>query len=139
MNQNLIFWPLIIQVLVSLYLYIPMGRARIGSVKSGQSKAYDFKLPKQNEPQEIAKFGNAVTNQFELPVLFFAVTLAFHSTGLIDVTALALAWIFVILKTAHSFVHITSNKLKWRFQIFCASLGVCALYCIWFAIRLVLA
>ncbi|MEM5503199.1 MAPEG family protein [Ahrensia kielensis] len=139
MNQNLIFWPLIIQALVSLYLYLPMGRARIGSIKSGQAKAHDYKLPKQNEPPEIAKFGNAVSNQFELPVLFFAITLAFHSAGLVDMVALALAWIFVILKTVHSFVYITANKLKWRFQIFLASLCVCTLYCIWFAIRLVLA
>ncbi|KPA99880.1 MAPEG family protein [Ahrensia marina] len=139
MNQNLIFWPLIIQALVSLYLYIPMGRARFGSVKSGQAKAHDYKLPKQNEPQEIAKFGNAVSNQFELPVIFFAISLAFHSTGSVDIVALGLAWLFVVLKTAHSFVYITTNKLKWRFQIFSASLIICAVYCLWFAIRLVLA
>lgn len=139
MNQNLIFWPMILQALVSLWLYIPMSRARFGSVKSGAASAYDFKLPKQNEPGSIAHLGNAVSNQFELPVLFFAVCLAAHSAQLVDLPLLIAAWAFVTIKTAHSLVHATINKLRHRFRLFAAAFLVMLFMWIWFAIRLALA
>lgn len=139
MNQNLIFWPMMVQAIMSIWVYIPMGRARISSVKSGKASAYDFKLPKQNEPGEIAHLGNAVSNQFELPVLFFVVCLATHSAGLVDGPMLVAAWFFAILKAVHSTIHITSNKLKYRFRLFSASLFVVLAMWIWFAIRLVAA
>lgn len=139
MKQNLIFWPMILQALVSLWLYIPMSRARFGSVKSGTASAYDFKLPKQNEPGSIAHLGNAVSNQFELPVLFFAVCLAAHSAQLVDWPLLIAAWSFVLVKTAHSLVHATINKLRHRFRLFAIAFFVVLLMWIWFAIKLVLA
>ena len=139
MNQNLIFWPMIVQAFVTIWLYVPMSRARFSSVKSGKASPYDFKLPKQNEPGDIAHLGNAVSNQFELPVLFFVAGLAAHSANLVDGPMLLLAWTFAILKAAHSIVHVTSNKLKHRFRLFAASLLVVLLMWFWLAIKLVLA
>lgn len=139
MNQNLIFWPMIIQALVSLWLYIPMSRARFDSVRTGAANAHDFKLPKQNEPDSIAHLGNAVSNQFELPVLFFAVCLAAHSAQIVDWPLLIAAWLFVLIKSTHSLVHSTKNKLRHRFRLFALSYFVSILMWVWFAIRLALA
>lgn len=139
MKQNLIFWPMIIQAFVSLWLYIPMFRARIGSIKSGAASAHDFKLPKQNEPGNIAHLGNAVSNQFELPVLFFAACIAAHSAQLVDLPLLILAWIFVIIKSVHSLVHASINRLRHRFRLFAMSFFVMVFMWIWFAIQLALA
>ncbi len=130
---------MIVQALVSLWLYIPMSRARFGSVKSGDASAYDFKLPKQNEPGNIAHLSNAVSNQFELPVLFFALCLAAHSAQMVDWPLLIAVWIFVVLKTAHSLVHATINKLRHRFRLFAMSFFVVVLMWIWFSIQLALA
>lgn len=139
MNSNAIFWPMIVQALVSLWMYFPMSRARIGAVVSGKAKAHDMRLPRQKEPEEIAKFGNAVSNQFELPVLFFVVCLAAHSAGFIDTALIVLTWLFAILKAAHSSIHITSNRLKFRFRLFAAALITAIAMWIWFAIKLALA
>lgn len=139
MNQNLIFWPIIAQALVSLWLYIPMSRARFSSVKEGKAAAHDFKLPKQNEPGSIAHLGNAVSNQFELPVLFYAVCLAAHSAQLVDWPLLIAAWAFAILKTTHSLVHASINRLRHRFRLFAAAFFVTCLMWVWFAIKLALA
>ncbi len=130
---------MIVQALMSIWVYFPMGRARISVIKSGKASAYDFKLPKQKEPGEIAHLGNAVSNQFELPVLFFVVCLATHSASLVDAPMLFAAWLFVILKAVHTTVHITSNKLKYRFRLFAVSLFVVLAMWVWFAIRLVAA
>lgn len=130
---------MILQALVSIWLYIPMSKARFGSVKSGTASAHDFKLPKQNEPGSIAHLGNAVSNQFELPVLFFAVCLAAHSAQMVDWPLLIAAWIFVIVKTGHSLVHATINKLRHRFRLFAFALFVVLLMWIWFAFKLALA
>lgn len=139
MNQNIIFWPMILQALVSLWLYIPMSRARFNSVKTGVAAAHDFKLPKQNEPGKIAHLGNAVSNQFELPVLFFAVCLAAHTAQLVDLPLVITAWAFVLIKSTHSLVHASTNKLRYRFRLFAASFLVMLFMWIWFAIKLALA
>lgn len=136
MNPDWIFWPLIVQALFTLWLYVPMSRARVASIKAGTASASDFRLPNVDEKPETRQLANAVANQFELPVLFFALCLAAHAAGAVDWPMLAGAWLFVILKTAHSHVHATSNRLRHRRPVFMAAWVTCIALWLWFAIRL---
>lgn len=135
-DANLIFWPMIVQAFVTLVLYVVMSRARIASIKQGRAKASDFRLPNRDEGDETRAIANAVTNQFELPVLFFAVCLAAHAAGTVNALLIALAWCFVITKTAHSYVHATSNKLRHRRPIFIAAFFTVTLMWVWFGVGL---
>lgn len=135
-DANLIFWPVIVQALVTLFMYVPMSRARIASIKQGRASASDFRLPNRDESDETRAIANAVTNQFELPVLFFTVCLAAHAAGTVNAVFIALAWCFVVTKTAHSYVHATSNKLRYRRPIFIAAFLTVILMWVWFAIGL---
>jgi hypothetical protein len=139
MNANFIFWPMIIQAAVTLWLYVPMSRARVAAVKAGTAKASDFRLPNRDETGETRHIVNALSNQFELPVLFFAVCLAAHGAGVVDVTMLALAWGFVIAKTAHVTVHATTNRLRFRRPVFMVAYAIAIAMWLWFAIRLAMA
>ncbi len=138
MNPNWIFWPVIAQALVTLYMYVPMSNARMAAVKAGKATAADFRLPNVDEKPETRRLANALTNQFELPVLFYTVCLAAHAAGLVDWVLLAAATLFVVLKTVHSYVHATTNRLRHRRPIFMAAYGVCILLWLWFAARLAL-
>ena len=136
MNPAWIFWPVIVQALVTLWMYVPMSRARVAAVKAGAARASDFRLPNVDEKPETRQLANAVGNQFELPVLFFALCLSVHAAGRVDAVMLAGAWLFVVLKTVHSYVHATSNRLRHRRPVFMAAWLTCIALWLWFAVRL---
>ncbi len=54
------------------------------------------------------------SNQFELPVLFYVLTILAYVTHLAGVVFVVLAWIFVIFRILHAYVHVTSNIIRLR-------------------------
>lgn len=57
-------------------------------------------------------------NLLEMPVLFYVVSLTFFVTQQATAAAVALAWLFVALRIAHSLVHITYNNVMHRLGVF---------------------
>ena len=55
-------------------------------------------------------------NLFEVPVLFYALCGFLAITQLTTLLLLACAWGYVVLRAAHSYIHLTSNKVMRRFQ-----------------------
>ncbi|MFH1518176.1 MAG: MAPEG family protein [Pseudomonadota bacterium] len=115
-----IFWPVLAQVLLTYVIYVIVSSRRIGAVKVGAAKASDFKVP-SIEPEPSATAARNLSNQFELPVLFFAACLSLFVTGGAGVAAVAVAWAFVLARVAHSYVHLTSNRVKIRRRLFIVS------------------
>ena len=68
-------------------------------------------------------------NLFELPVLFYAALFVAAVTGLVTPVSLALAWIFVALRIAHSAIHCSYNKVMHRFYTYVA--GGFVLFALW--------
>jgi hypothetical protein len=68
-------------------------------------------------------------NLFELPVLFYAAVFVAMSTHLVTPISIALAWIFVVLRIAHSAVHCTYNRVMHRFLLYVA--GALVLFTWW--------
>ena len=60
-------------------------------------------------------------NLFEVPVLFYALCAMLIATGHANTMFAAGAWLFVLLRTAHSAIHCTYNKVIHRFAVFVAS------------------
>lgn len=135
MNQTAIFWPVLAQVLLVYIVYVVMGRRRYGAVRSGEAKAGQFKT-RTTEPASSVTVANNLSNQFELPMLFYVLCLALHVTNGINYLTLALMWIFVISRYAHAWVHLTGNNLLLRRRIFFFGAAVLLLAWIWFAFHL---
>lgn len=135
MNQTAIFWPVLAQVLLVYIVYMVMGRRRYGAVRSGEAKAGQFKT-RMTEPASSVTVANNLSNQFELPVLFYVLCLALHETNGVNYLTLALMWIFAISRYAHAWVHLTSNNLLFRRRIFFFGAVVLLLAWIWFALHL---
>lgn len=135
MNQTLIFWPMFAQVLLTFIAYLVMSKRRIAAVKAGEAKARDFEVPK--DPESSATAARNVANQFELPVLFYVVCLAFHQVGAVDRIALLLAWAFVAARVAHAWLHMTSNIVMLRRRLFIVGFVFVGLMWAWFAVALV--
>src|SRR5690606_24413589 len=79
-SSTAIFWPVLAQVLLTYVIYVIMSSRRIGAVKSGLARPSDFKVPSV-EPEPSATAARSLSNQFELPVLFFAASLSLFVTG----------------------------------------------------------
>ncbi|MEC9342422.1 MAG: MAPEG family protein [Pseudomonadota bacterium] len=135
MNPNLILWPLVIHALVTLWLYVPMSRTRIRTVKEGKVKGGVYKL-NQGEPEESLRFTNAIRNQNEIGLLFYAVVIAIYASDNAGYLLTALAWAFVVAKTAHVWIHTSTNELRRRRPVFMiAYLIVIAMWVV-FAVKL---
>ena len=71
-------------------------------------------------------------NLFETPVMFYVVCLGLYVSQTVSLAAVVLAWLYVLTRYAHSWVHCGSNKVMWRFRCFAASVfTLIALWTIW--------
>ncbi len=120
MNGEAIFWPVLVQMLLTFGVYGLVSLRRIAAVKSGQAKASDYRVP-SIEPEPSATAARSLINQFELPVLFYAACLILFVLGAAGQAAVIAAWLFALARIAHAYVHVTSNRLRLRRPLFTAS------------------
>lgn len=135
MEGKLIFWPVLVQVLLTYYLYVGMFRVRKSLIKSGEAKASEFRTY-ENEPVESRKWSRAVANQYELPTMFYVLCLASFALGYVDTVMLVLVWAFSIIKCVHVYLHTSANRLRYRQPVFSLAYLALGLAWIWFAIHL---
>jgi len=115
-----------IQFALTIVVLTIMFFTRIGDVKAGITdarffKTYDFATEIPNKTKQLNR---NVTNQFETPVLFFAVVALILAMGLAHQHLVVLAYAWVFLRVLHTFVHLTSNKLPYRMTTFILSLAL---------------
>jgi hypothetical protein len=122
--RNAIFWPLITQVLLVAVIAARMYVTRIGEMRSRRIRpqAVATSRTAAEALQNVAAADN-FRNLFEVPVLFFAVCLALAITDAVTPVQLVLAWLFVGFRAAHSFIHVTYNRVMHRFGVYLASMA----------------
>ncbi|MEF0942877.1 MAPEG family protein [Rhizobium sp. BR 362] len=124
------FWPMMAHAVLVYILYALLGLRRQSAVKAGKIKRSQFRENHAaDEPAESLVVRNSIANQFELPLLFYACSIALFVAQADNLTAVILAWIFVASRYAHAYVHVTSNDLRYRSPLF--ALGYIALAGMW--------
>jgi hypothetical protein len=98
-------------------------------------KMGDIALGERNWPKRLLQIQNAYHNQFELPVLFYALVVLALITRKADLVFVVLAWMFVASRLVHAYIHTTSNKVIRRFQAFVVGFLILAVMWINFGIR----
>ena len=137
MTQTAIFWPMIAQVALVFIVYYLTFTRRKAAVMSGKARISQFR-ENLDEPAESLFARNNLTNQFELPVLFHVVCLALYVTNGAGIVPLVLAWVFVLSRYLHSYIHVTSNRIRYRQPAFVLGFLMVALLWIWLALHLLL-
>lgn len=127
-TSTAIFWPVIAQVALVFSIYFLMMRRRFGAVRAGTAKAKDYVIP-TIEPAPSATVARNLINQFELPLLFYLVCVLLYLTAGAGPLAVIVAWLFVISRLAHAYVHVTSNRLMVRQRLF--TLGFVLNFVLW--------
>jgi Uncharacterized protein conserved in bacteria len=105
-------------------------KARITSVKRGQVTVDYFKLMQGQEiPEIVTKTTRCFNNLFEIPVLFYIVCTLYIALGIESYVAVVIAWLFVMLRCAQAYIHITYNHVRHRMLMFGAS--VLCVFLLW--------
>mgnify|MGYP005674111505 FL=1 len=73
-------------------------------------------------PAYVQKFGRNFENLLEMPVLFYALGALAIVLKINDATLVSQAWLFVLLRVAHTAIHITYNNSLHRLIIFVLSM-----------------
>ena len=138
--QHAILLPPTVLALLTGFVFVRLYMDRIAELRTRRIHPQQLATAKQVQEtlQNVAASDN-FRNLFEVPVLFYALCGFLAITQLTSVLLLACAWGYVFLRAAHTFVHLTSNKVIRRFQLFFASSMV--LFAMWllFLVRLLTA
>ena len=137
MDIRFVLLPLFVQVALTFVLIFWTARVRIAAIRSGAAKMKDTALGQQAWPARATQVANCYNSQFQIPVLFYVLTILAIMTRHADVLFVVMAWLFVITRIVHAYIHTGSNYVPHRFNAFAA--GVFVLLAMWviFAVRLI--
>ena len=136
MSNTAIFWPLIVQTALIYTIYVIMSRRRLAAVKRGEVDASAFRVP-QVEPESSSTVVRNLVNQFELPFLFYVVCVVLYMVNGVNDATIVLAWAFVASRIAHSWVHITTNRVRQRRPLFIVGFLINGALWLWLAWKLI--
>ena len=123
--------PLLIQVALTFAVLIRMYYTRILEMQRRKidAQALDTRRRGRELLTDSAASADNFGNLFETPVLFYTAILLALTLLLQDPVIVALAWMYVILRAAHSFIHTTYNTVMHRFYAYI--LSCIALFAMW--------
>jgi hypothetical protein len=121
--------PVFAHVLLIFILLFWMGKERRGALVARDVQMKDIALDEPNWPKKATQLANCLKNQFEFPVLFYALIALALPLRQTDLMLVLLSWVFVVTRYVHAGVFVTSNDVKTRSLAFFA--GVLVLLAMW--------
>ncbi len=129
MTNKFVVAPLFVEVLLTFALMFGMMHHRTGSLRRGEIRFTDIAMREPTWPKRANQFAYAFGNNFELPVLFYVLTILAIITRHADLLFVVLAWLFVALRVLQGYVHVTSNNVRLRGSFY--GLGALVLVVMW--------
>lgn len=109
-------------------LFVMVSIKRMQAVKLGKLQSDDL-AHKSNEPEVSRRWANNLNNQFEIPLLFYALIAILYATGSVNWTYVALAFVFLIGRIIHTLVQVSGDNVGLRGKVF--TVNFLALACMW--------
>jgi hypothetical protein len=123
MTVQEVFLPLFVEVVLTFVLMVWMATLRGRDFRVGVVTYDNVALREPNWSAGTLQVAYSFSNQFELPVLFYVLTILAYLTHHAGFLFVVLAWIFVIFRILHAYIHVKSNNMRLRWPLF----GVSAL------------
>jgi hypothetical protein len=139
MSIQAVLLPLFVEVALTLGLLLWLAELRRRDFSGGVVHPSRIALREPNWPVKTQQVAYAFSNNFELPVLFYVLTILEIITHHADLVFVVLAWIFVLMRLAQAYVHTTTNVVLRRGGFYVV--GALALMAMWviFMVRILLA
>ena len=130
-----------VQVLLVVVVGMSMAASRGRAVKTMDRERGnpDLAMGRFAWPDDAAKRAANYRNQFEAPVLFYAVVAFALITKGADTLMIVLAWLYVLTRIVHAAIHIGPNKVRWRSPAFALGFLIVALMWIKLALHVATA
>ncbi len=117
MNPNWLVLPVIVNFVLTFVVQIVMYRSRVAAMKN--NKVHPNQVVHRQDLERLLPSANAASNnfqnQFEVPVVFYAIVGLLMITGWAGWFDFYLAAGFVIMRIIHATIHCTTNRIKHRF------------------------
>ncbi len=131
--ERLIFLPLFAMVALTFVVGLFSIFYRFRDVLNKKIPAkYFLKFDKGEPTHEVFIANRNYVNLFEMPVLFYVLMTIVIALKIESIFLLSGAWIYVVMRAYHSFIHLTSNHLMSRMASFVLSSAV--LIVMWIAL-----
>ena len=122
MNSTQILYPIAMQLLLILITALLTITRRRNGALSGDIKIDQFKaMNLAGLEDKYITPGNSYNNQFQMPMLFMMFVLFTLQLQLVDMFFMVASWIFVGLRYAHAYIHLTYNHVMHRLLCFATS------------------
>ena len=118
MPGNLILLPALAQVLLTIVVYGALAVAKTKAVKGGLVDPARRGLHDDAWPDSVLQINNNIRNQFEVPVLFYVLTIVLWQLNETGGLVQSLAWLFVASRYVHAWIHTGSNFVPARRRVF---------------------
>ena len=122
-------------LLVGIVYAVLLGR-RLADIRSKRIHIRDIALSNDAYEIGVQKAQNNLVNQFEIPVMLYACVALAAATGASNWGLATGSVAFVVSRYAHAWIHIGSNRVTRRFQVF--AFGGAAMCVAWVSLGLAL-
>jgi hypothetical protein len=138
MTVQMVLLPVLVLVGLTFALLLWMATVRTQALTSRQTSLKDIALGQQNWPTRATQIGNCFKNQFEIPLLFYALIALALPLRHADLVIVLLSWVFVVTRFAHAGIFVTSNDVRTRSLAWFAGVLVLFAMWLWFALKIML-
>jgi hypothetical protein len=131
--------PLFLEVILTFVLLFWLAPLRGRDFSEGVARPENVALREPNWSKRSLQVSYSYSNQFELPVLFYVLTILAWVTRHADLIFVVLAWVFVIFRYLQAYVHVTNNKVRLRGAFFGVSALVLAIMWVIYIVEILTA
>ncbi len=118
MQNYSVFLPIVVQVMLTISLFVYLALAKAGASKQGLVDEERRSLHDDAWPDNVLQVNNCVRNQFETPVLFYVLVILLWLTNGVTLYVHIFAWAFVATRIVHALIHVRSNYVPLRRKVF---------------------
>lgn len=104
-------------------MYVLLAARKARAIRTRNVDRQATALNNKAWPEDVVKVSNNITNQFELPVLFYVVCLVLYVINGVTAVTVAAAWVFVLSRCVHAWIHTGGNYVPYRFRSFLISIA----------------
>ena len=119
-------YPMFAMVILTFAVAVHLFHLRLKAVKAGEMRLSQFRLNTGEIPDAMAQAARNYANLFEVPVLFYAAGAIALALGIQTPAMVIIAWVFVLARIAHSWIHLHGNNVIHRLRAYMLG-NVCVL------------
>lgn len=135
---KLFLLPLFLHVVLIFWVGTRTLSARMKAIRNGSAKMSEIAVDSGAWPRKVRLLGNNFDSQFDTPTLWYAVSALVVALQMVDLVFIALSWIFILSRMAHTSVHTGSNNVPSRMRIFLFGLFTVGAMWAWMGVQVFL-